>query len=77
MKYAEYEKWYEQNCLARKKYYSNNIEYELVTMRDGWIGIIEVDNGYYLPRIQARDFSHAYDYCAMTERIDVPIQRLC
>ena len=73
---TEFLEWFNENGTYRETCYSNNITYELVIMKDGWVGILERDdyNGNYYPQIQARDLNHAKSWCTMTERINVPFQ---
>ena len=51
--------------------YINGIDYAFATMKDGWIAIFEVDDGVYIPKIQAADEAHAISWCNMIERPQV------
>ena len=72
----EYEKWYEENGVAESSEWYNGSCYKFVTLKDGWIGIFEYDNGIYYPLIQADSMLHAIEWCYRRERIDVPITEL-
>lgn len=51
--------------------YINGIDYAFATMKDGWIAIFEVDDGVYIPKMQAADEAHAISWCNMIERPQV------
>lgn len=51
--------------------YINGIDYVFATMKDGWIAIFEVDDGVYIPKMQAADEAHAISWCNMIERPQV------
>lgn len=74
---AEFEKWAQDHGTERRQHYANRIDYEFVTMRDGWIAIFERCGGDYTPLIQAADLAHAESYCYLREPVTVPLQTLC
>ena len=78
MNREEFLKWYSENGIGLTDHSINQINYKFCDMKDGWIGIFEVDSysGTYTPKIQAKDMPHAISYCAMREPIPVPIQVL-
>lgn len=51
--------------------YINGVDYAFATMKDGWIAIFEVDDGVYIPKMQAADEAHAISWCNMIERPQV------
>lgn len=64
-----FEKWVAENGtghVVRKHF--NGIDYAFATMNDGWIAIFEVDDGMYIPKMQAADEAHADSWCYMIER---------
>ena len=70
---GELKEWIAQNGTGEKdRRYINGISYLFTVMNDGWIAIFEVDNGLYIPLIQARDIAHAESWCVMRERPNVP-----
>ena len=76
MTVKEFEKWAEENGTARRPYHSNGIDYEFVTMRDGWTAVFERSGGDYLPLIQSADEPHAESYCYLREPVPVPVQAI-
>ena len=64
-----FDKWVEENGTGHVERVSvNGIDYAFATMKDGWIAVFEVDDGAYIPKIQAADAGHAHSWCAMIER---------
>ena len=77
MSYEEFESWCYTNGTKREHRWENDIEYELVTMLDGWVAIFERQrNGSYVPCIQAFDMPHATNWIAMREPVTVPLNVL-
>ena len=64
-----FEKWVAENGTGHVvcKHF-NGIDYAFATMNDGWIAIFEVDDGMYIPKMQAADEAHADSWCYMIER---------
>lgn len=73
---AEFESWVQEHGTERRRHCANRIEYEFVTLRDGWIAIFERCRGGYTPLIQAADMAHAESYCCLREPVTVPLQAL-
>ena len=73
---AEFEKWTQENGTGRRSHSANRIDYEFVTMRDGWIAVFEKCGCNYDPLIQAADIAHAESYCNLREPVTVPAQRI-
>jgi len=72
------EKWAsETGATGHESYHANGIDYVFYTLPDGWIAIFEYDDGEYLPRIQAADLRHAKSWCAMRERLNVRVTKIC
>ena len=64
-----FDKWVSENGpgnVVRKHF--NGIDYAFATMNDGWIAIFEVDDGAYIPKMQAADEAHADSWCNRIER---------
>ena len=74
----EYDNWRNENGVNSERFFANNITYDLVTLKDGWVGIFEVNdyNSERYPQIQACDMAKAKDWCVMRERINVPFNVL-
>ncbi len=74
----EFDAWVTDNGtghISRK--YINGINYAFVTMKDGWIAIFEVDDGSYIPKIQAKDEKKAASWCIPRECPHVPFSVIC
>lgn len=64
-----FDKWVVENGTGHvERKYINGIDYAFATMKDGWIAIFEVDDGKYIPKIQAMDEGKAVSWCSMIER---------
>ena len=56
----KFDAWVEENGTGHVEHkYINGIDYTFATMKDGWIAIFEVDDGAYIPKMQAADEAHA------------------
>ena len=65
----EFDAWVKENGTGSvERKYINGIDYAFATMKDGWIAIFEVDDGAYIPKMQAADEPHAVSWCNMIER---------
>lgn len=65
----KFDAWVEENGTGHVEHkYINGIDYTFATMKDGWIAIFEVDDGAYIPKMQAADEAHADSWCYMIER---------
>lgn len=64
-----FDKWVAENGTGHvERKYINEIDYAFATMKDGWIAVFEVDDGSYIPKIQALDEGKAVSWCSMIER---------
>ena len=73
---AEFEKWTAEHGTGRRSHSANRINYEFVTLRDGWIAVFERFGSNYEPLIQAADEPHAISYCSFREPLTVPAQEI-
>lgn len=77
MSKGEYQAWANENIISSVTKWFNGIQYIWGTMKDGWIAISEIDAFGVYPCIQADNEAHAESWCAMRERINVPMQQIC
>ena len=69
------EKWIKENCTGSERRNFNGIDYRFCEMNDKWIAVFEIlKNGEYRPLIQAKDMSHAEDFCSMREPLPSYVQ---
>ena len=68
--------WCRENGTSITTHHFNGIDWKAVEMQDGWIALFTYWNGWYQPKIQARDMGHAISYMKMHECVPVPIKQI-